>query len=246
MTTKSNEEIKGDNTLSIKERTTLTQCTNDVLLLEEVLAVTTSANEATQFQRLWHARLGHPSRAVMVKLARNLNLSIRDQEALYDCRLSKQLCLSCAKGKGYKLASTTKNRNRLFRRSPSQELLETIHIDTCGPITPVSSKGYQYFQLIVDGKTRYVTPVFPKKKSKGFDKFIAYKTRVENATGKKILNLQTDNGNEFVSSRTRKFFSDEEIRHVCLVPYKPAQSGLIERHIQTIVNKAKTRQTSSC
>lgn len=212
---------------------------NEPNVVEVHAAVTSSAN-ATQFQRLWHARLGHPSKTVMVQLARRLDIDIQDCHALRDCNLGKHSCITCAQAKGCKLPATTKARQSKFGKPHPHELLETIHVDTCGPITPASYPGgYKYFQLVVDAKSRFITPIFLKKKSESIPKLQDYRKQVQRATGRKIISIKTDNGTEFVSNAGRKFFSQKGIKHIRSTVYRPQQNGLVERHIQTIVNKAK-------
>ena len=50
----------------------------------------------------------------------------------------------------------------------SIEILELVHTDLCGPITPQSYYGAKYFILFVDNYSRMMTMTYLKKKSKAF------------------------------------------------------------------------------
>ncbi|KAG7303823.1 hypothetical protein JYU34_010719 [Plutella xylostella] len=62
---------------------------------------------------------------------------------------------------------------------------------------------------------------------------------VENQTNKKIKELRSDNGGEYVSSQFREFLKKHGIRHQTTIPHSPQQNGVAERANRTIVEKAR-------
>ncbi|GKE18226.1 retrotransposon protein, putative, ty1-copia subclass [Tanacetum coccineum] len=69
--------------------------------------------------------------------------------------------------------------------------------------------------------------------NEAIDKFVLYKTEVENQLGQKIKDVRSDRGGEYVSS-----FSDlcakHGIRHEFIAPYSTQQKGIAERKTHTL------------
>ena len=63
-------------------------------------------------------------------------------------------------------------------------------------VTPSLSKC-QYFLSFIDEYSRKVWLYFLKSKDEAFDKFVEWKTLVENQISRKIKRLRFDNGLEF-------------------------------------------------
>ena len=57
-------------------------------------------------------------------------------------------CVDCIKGK-----LTAKTRKERTQRS--QQVLELVHTDICGPFTPIAIGGYKYFITFIDDFSRY-------------------------------------------------------------------------------------------
>ena len=72
-------------------------------------------------------------------------------------------------------------RKTSFKRKnyKSEEVLELVHIDSCGPLGIESCSGYKYFILFVDDYSRMMTVMYLNAKSKAFQKFKWYLARVE-------------------------------------------------------------------
>ena len=71
--------------------------------------------------------------------------------------------------------------------------------------------------------------LFIKKKSKVLEKFTELKALIENAFGKKIKILRSDNGREYVSNELLHIFSQSDIQIQHSVPYTPQQNDVAER-----------------
>lgn len=58
----------------------------------------------------------------------------------------------------------------------ASEILELIHGDLCGPITPTTSAGNKYIFVLIDDHSRYMWTVLLKDKNDAFNKFKNFKS----------------------------------------------------------------------
>ena len=101
-----------------------------------------------------------------------MNRLIND-EILLDLDFSDfDTCIDCIKGK-----LTTKVRNAKIDRCI--ELLRVVHIDICGPLTPLAMGGYKYFITFINDYSRYGFVELIREKSESSEAFKAFKTKVE-------------------------------------------------------------------
>uniref|UniRef100_A0A6L2JTX7 Enoyl-[acyl-carrier-protein] reductase [NADH], chloroplastic n=1 Tax=Tanacetum cinerariifolium TaxID=118510 RepID=A0A6L2JTX7_TANCI len=75
--------------------------------------------------------------------------------------------------------------------------------------------------------------VLSKNQYEAIDKFVLYKTEVENQLGKKIKVVRSDRGGEYVSPFA-EFCVKHRIRHEFTAPYSPQQNGIDERKNRTL------------
>lgn len=87
-----------------------------------------------------------------------------------------------------KVCMKTKIHVKPFKNSEtrSNEILEKIHSDVCGPFNTKSLGGAQYFLTFIDDKSRRVFVYFLKRKYEVLEKFKMFKEMVERQTSKKI------------------------------------------------------------
>ena len=85
------------------------------------------------------------------------------------------LCKNCQIGKMGKTSFKSKDYH-------SEEVLELVHTNLCGPIGIESYSGDKYFILFVDDYSRMMIVMYRKDKSKAFQKFKWYSARVEKET----------------------------------------------------------------
>lgn len=76
----------------------------------------------------------------------------------------------------------------------SNDVLDLIHSDLCGPARSKSFQGDRYFMLIIDDYSRMMWVTFLRDKSEAFEKFKIFKAKVETKTGLKIKCLRSDHG----------------------------------------------------
>jgi hypothetical protein len=78
-----------------------------------------------------------------------------------------------------------------------------------------------------------------KESEEVLDIFQEFKAHIENMTGKKINNLRSDNGGEYISKCFIDFFIEARIKREYIVPYNPQQNGVAERKKRSIVKETK-------
>lgn len=87
----------------------------------------------------WHARLGHVNRDT-IKLMINKKLV----EGVPHIQVKKETCVSCLLGKQARVPFP---KTTLFRAT---QLLELVHGDLCGPITPTTPGQKRYVFVLID------------------------------------------------------------------------------------------------
>ena len=101
-------------------------------------------------------------------------------------KISKvELCESCINGK--------MTRSKFGTRTKAKRLLEIIHTDIAGPITPLTHNEERYFITFVDDFSNYVQVYVIKNKSDALDCFIEYANMVQAKFNLKIAKLKCDN-----------------------------------------------------
>ena len=77
--------------------------------------------------------------------------------------------------------------------------MEIIHTDVCNPMSVKARGGYHYFPTFTDDLRRYEYIYLMKHKSETFGKFKEFQSEVENHHNKKIMFLQFDRGDKYLS-----------------------------------------------
>lgn len=185
----------------------------------------TTGNKTTQ--DIWHRRLGHLNNRSMQLLMNGLCIGVNYDITKYEA------CVACIKGKQTHLFFPKKSHSR------ATEFLGLVHTDLCGPMPVQSFGGAKYFLTFIDDFSRKTFVYFLRNKNEVFENFKDFKVFVENQTNKKIKELRSDNGGEYINSQFQLFLKKHGIRHQTTIPYSPQQNGVAERANRTIVEKAR-------
>jgi len=172
---------------------------------------------------LWHRRYGHVG---FRNLAANQMVDGFDYQKSSDSKF----CEPCIDGKHHTSAFPSTGGKRVT------EILELIHSDVCGKLEAKSLSGGEYFLSFIDDKSRFAWVYVLKQKSEVFSKFVEWKTMIENATGKRVKTLRTDNGGEYTAKDFEQYLKVNGIRHQLTVWKTPEQNGVAERFNRTIVD----------
>ena len=90
---------------------------------------------------LWHRRLGHPSRDMMVHLKSQNKIQLVGDSSRLDCH-------ACYCGKSHKLPFHASDHNSI-------NAFDLVHADVWGPSPIASFTGFRYYILLIDDYTRY-------------------------------------------------------------------------------------------
>ena len=155
----------------------------------------------------WHSRLGH------VGLT-NLKLMI-DKELVTGMprfTVEKETCEAYLRGKQIRTSFPQTSSYR------ATKVLELVHRDLCGPISPPTAGRNRYVFVLIDDYSRYMWTILMKEKSEAFTKFKFFKATVEAEIGTMIKILRTDRGGEFTSLEFREFCDSPGIKRHLIAP----------------------------
>jgi hypothetical protein len=177
---------------------------------------------------LWHRRLGHISRPRTERLIKDgilANLDFSDFD-------------TCVKGK-----FTIKTRRQKDGRS--ENVLELIHADICGPITPAALGNYRYFITFIDNYSHYDYIKFIREKSESLEAFKNFKAIVELQRNKKIKAIRSNRGDEYYGRYDEtgqnagpfaRFLEAYKIEAQYTMLGTPQQNGVAERRNCTLMD----------
>ena len=161
---------------------------------------------------LWHKRLCHVNFDNMVKIRKFKK--VRGIPNLKKPDVG--LCKNCQIGKMGKTSFKSKNYQ-------SEDILEIVHINLCGPIGVESYTSEKLFILFVDDYSRMMTIMYLREKLEAFEKFKWYLARVEKEIGKISKCLRSNRGGEFISNEFNFFFIERGIKRQVSAPGTPKQ-----------------------
>nr|GEX92167.1 retrovirus-related Pol polyprotein from transposon TNT 1-94 [Tanacetum cinerariifolium] len=104
------------------------------------------------------------------------------------------LCSACQLGKSKKHTHKPKAENT------NLEVLNTLHMDLCGPMRVQAINGKKYILVIVDDYSRFTWVKFLRSKDETPDVVIKFITQIQVGLNKTVRYVRTDNGTEFISS----------------------------------------------
>lgn len=122
----------------------------------------------------------------------------------------------------------------------SNERLEVIHSDVCGPLETPTLAGNRYFITFIDEFSRMTWVFLMQFKSEALEIFKRFKVRTEKEVERQIKLLRTDGGGEYTSIKFEEYCRAHGIMHEVIAPYTPQHNGLAERRNRTIMNMARS------
>ena len=180
----------------------------------------------------WHQKFGHLHLEGLLNLKRRQMVTGLEQLEKPGFNLN---CQVCHQGK------MSKKPFPKIRNSPrSSQILELIHSDIVGPITPSTVQGCKYILTFVDDRSHYCWSYLLAHKDDTFSTFVEWKTMVERNTGEKVKTLRTDNGGEYKNHHFQELCKQEGIVHQTSIPYTPQQNGVAERWNRTLLDTARS------
>jgi hypothetical protein len=179
---------------------------------------------------LWHMRLGHLNFDHLIKL--------KNLEAVKDLpRISKTQDSVCKK---YKVGKLTRTQFKSKSSTSTKKPLQLFHMYLCGPSRQEGTGKENYFMLIIDDYSRLTWVSFLKEKAEAFEKFKIFKDLTENQRGKRLKEVRSYRGGEFMSIDFNEFCDKHGIKREYTIPETPQQNGVVERQNITVQQMAKS------
>ena len=176
----------------------------------------------------WHNSLGHPGIYMMMSLSKNGRIPEFSKSDIADV-ISR--CIACNMAKARALPVPEMSENR------ATKVMERIHCDAVTGL-PSTMSGKTGFSLIVDEFSRFVDVRLITRKNETQDHIKEFVSKMT-AEGHRVTKLRTDSAAEFVKDvEFKKWLLDQRIIQETSSPYAKHQNGVVERHIQTIEDRA--------
>jgi hypothetical protein len=119
-------------------------------------------------------------------------------------------------------------------------VLELVHGDLCGKISPPTPAGNQFFLLMVDDRSRYMSVVLLPSKDRAAEAIREFRLRAEAETGEKLGTLRTDRGGEFNATSDAEYFLEQGVQRQLTEPYSPQHNGVVEHRNSIVVGSARS------
>ncbi|GKD62717.1 putative RNA-directed DNA polymerase, partial [Tanacetum coccineum] len=184
-----------------------------------------STRDSHDVTELWHKRLGHMSEKGMSILSKKNVLS-----GVHDINLKK--CSHCLAGN---------QTRRAFKSRPSfrtENILDLVHSDVCGPMKTKTLGGCSYFVTFIDDHSRKVWVYTLKTKDQVLDVFKQFHALVERQTWKKLKCIRSDNEGEYIGPFDA-YCREHGIQHQKTPPKTPQLNSLTERMNRTLVERVR-------
>ncbi|SGZ06990.1 BQ5605_C031g10985 [Microbotryum silenes-dioicae] len=173
-----------------------------------------------------HRRYGHASVQTLKKLAASGQVKGLDW-TYSDSECAEFTCNACLASKAHRSPFPS-------LLSHAAEPLALVHSDVLS-FPEESINHFRYLVTFVDDYSRK-TWVYPiSHKSDVLPTFKDWLLEIENATGRRLKTLQSDNGDEYISSTFNGYCAARGIRRKLTIPYTPEQNGRAERLNRSIV-----------
>ena len=176
-----------------------------------------SCNEAKQSWEIWHRRFGHVGYKGLRKL---YNERLVDGFSV-DTKTPTPDCIPCTEAK-HSVKPFTAKTPRITRQKG-----ELTHIDLWGKYDISSINGHQYYLLLVDDATRYITVHFLKAKHEANKYIKNYLTHLH-MRGIPTHAIRVDRGTEFINRDLQSWCHEKGMDVELTAPYSPSQNGVAE------------------
>ncbi|GKE74718.1 retrovirus-related pol polyprotein from transposon TNT 1-94, partial [Tanacetum coccineum] len=136
-----------------------------------------------------------------------------------------------------------KSKKKCHKPNPepsTNEKLQMLHMDLCGPIRVESINGKRYILVIVDDHSRFTWVKFLRTKDEAPEIIIKFWKQAQVSLQATVRYLRTDNNTEFINQTLRAYTEDVGITHHTSVARTPQKNGVVKRHNRTLVEAART------
>ncbi|GJS42867.1 retrovirus-related pol polyprotein from transposon TNT 1-94 [Tanacetum coccineum] len=201
----------------------------NVMVVKNDINKMNSSAYLIESSNVWHGHLGHVNSNSMRRLIKFNSIPNFHIDSKYKC----ETCVE---------AKLTRSSFKLVKRKTKP--LDMIHTDICNLKSLPTKGGNKYFITFIDDCTKYCYVYLLKSKDEAIDKFVLYKTKVENQLGQKIKVVQSDREGKYMSPFV-ELYAKYRIRHEFTAPYLPLQNGIAKRKNRTLKEMVNAMLISS-
>ncbi|GJV54820.1 retrovirus-related pol polyprotein from transposon TNT 1-94 [Tanacetum coccineum] len=178
---------------------------------------------------LWHRRLSHLKFGAINKLAKQGLI-----KGLPKLKYTKDhLCSACQMGK-------SKKESHPHKLEPStNEKLQMLHMDMCGPMQVESINKKRYILVIIDDYSCFTWVTFLRTKDEALEIIIKFLKQAHVSENARIRYLHTNNGTEFLNQTLRNYTEDVGITYTTSTARTPQQNGVVERRNRTLQTRTQ-------
>ena len=146
------------------------------------------------------------------------------------------MCRGCKVGRSSEKPHPTKD-----HQYKAKEQFELVHTDIAGPFSPKSAygRGYQYNLVTVDEFSRKSWCIPLKKKSNTKVALKEWIAGTENEVGKKVKNIRSDCGREYIDNSLETWFKEHGIQHQTIPTRSPQNNGVSEMMNRTVHDRGR-------
>lgn len=121
----------------------------------------------------------------------------------------------------------------------TNETLDLIHSDLCGPMQTITPSGNKYIMTLIDDFSKFTHVYLLREKSEATTKMKEFVASMVNQYGKKPKVIRSDRGGEYVNKEMQEFLRNEGIKIQYTAPYSPQQNGTAERKNRYLVEMTR-------
>nr|GEX83381.1 reverse transcriptase domain-containing protein [Tanacetum cinerariifolium] len=169
---------------------------------------------------LWHRRLSYLN-IHYINLLSKKDIMIGLPKLKY---VKDQLCSSC------KLSKAKRSTFKSKAVPSSNERINFLHMDLCGPMQVASINGKKYILVIVDDYLRYTWTLFLCSKDEAPKVLKDFLMMIQRNLQALVITIRTDRGTEFLNKTLNEFFKEKGIKHQTSTAQTPKQNGVVKRH----------------
>ena len=119
--------------------------------------------------------------------------------------------------------------------------LELVHTDIAGPFRPRAIEGGSLYNLvIIDDYSRKSWTVPFREKSDVRGKLMDWIAIHENQVGRKVKNMRSDNGGEYIDEEVKAWLRGHGVLHETIPARCPQSNGVVERMNRTLQDRARS------
>lgn len=176
----------------------------------------------------WHRVFGHRDIKAIDKMVKKRMIDIKIEQC--NCGDECEICIE---------AKMTRKAFSKSKARTTNDILELIHTDLCGPMRTQTPSGHRYILTFIDDYSRYTYIYFLKKKNEVKKKLIEFVQLMKTAKRKKPIKFNCDRGGEYLNNELKEYLMSKGIEIQFTPGYTPQLNGIAERKNRSLVEMAR-------